>query len=260
MPDLFPFRVEWIQAFLLVFTRISATLAFLPIFGGQGSPSQLKIGLAALMSIVVFPMVDTRGVNMDVDVMSMAMVILGEAMIGLLTGFLVNMVFAAVQLAGSIIDFQVGFGIVNVVDPVTNAQVSVTAQLLNITAMLLFLAFNAHHLVLMGLADSFRIIPPGGFHAGSGIGEMLMQLMSGVFNSAAQIAAPVTVTLLILQTAMGLVARTVPQINIFIVGFPITITIGLLTIAFCLPAFSLYMNKMFIGMVAQMDQLYAIIH
>ena len=256
MPDLFPFPIEWIQAYLLVFVRVTAMVTFMPILGGQAIPTSMKVALSAMIAVVIFPLVDTRGVSVDVDVLTMGLLIVSETMIGLLTAMLVNMVFASVQLAASVVDFQIGFGIVNVVDPITNAQVSVSGQLLNITAMLIFLSLNAHHMIIAGLADSYAIVPIGGFDMSPGLGNLFIHAMGLVYVTAMQIAAPTTVTLLLKQAAMGLIARTVPQVNIFIVGFPLTIALGLLTLAICLPALSVYLGKLYDGLASRIDAAY----
>jgi len=258
MPDLFPYPLEWFQAYLLIFTRIASTITFMPVLGGTGIPGQVKAGLAAITAGVIFPFVDRAPVVMDVDVLVMAVMVAQEALTGAATAMMVNLILSIVQLAGSMIDFQVGFGIVNVVDPVSGAQVSVTTQILNITTTLIFLAVNAHHMALAGVMNSFSAIPLGGAHFNAGITELFMRTMSGVFLSGAQIAAPVTIALLLQQAAMGLVARTVPQINIFVVGFPFTISVGLLTLAFTLPAFSQYMQRTFEFMGRNMETLYGL--
>ena len=130
MPDFFPFQIETIQAFLLALTRVTATLAFIPVVGGKAVPNQVKAGLSVLVTIIIFPMLKTDHISVDMDVISMSLMIAGEVLIGFTTAFLVALVFAGVQLAGSIIGFQAGFGIVNVVDPITSLQVSLTSQYL----------------------------------------------------------------------------------------------------------------------------------
>lgn len=256
MPDLFPVRVEWLQAYLLVLVRVSSMIVFLPVFGAANMPRVVKAGLSALTAAVMFPLLDTKAVSVDMDILEMALLVAGEAMIGIATAFLVNLMLSAVNIAGSFIDFQIGYGIVNVIDPATGAQVSVTTQLLNITTMLLLLALNAHHMMLTGVADSFSIVPVGGFHAGEGFGEIFVNAMRAALTSSAQIAAPVTVTLLIQQAALGLMARTVPQLNIFAVGFPFTIAVGLLTISFSMPAFAMYVERLLGDMSQKMTLLF----
>lgn len=256
MPDLFPLAPESIQAFLMVFTRISASLAFMPVLGGQGVPRPARAGLAVFVSAIVFPLVDTTGVRVDMDMLAMGGMIAGEALVGLMTALIVTLVFAGVQLAGAVIGFQVGFGIVNVVDPVTSAQVSITSQFLNIFAVLLFLTFNMHHLLLNGLAQSFAQVPLGGFAPDRKLLDLVMDATAASFLAGAQIAAPVTMILLLKQAAMGLIARTIPQINIFIVGFPLTIAFGLLVMALSLSPLAVYLFKLFSRMVSQVGIAY----
>lgn len=256
MPDLFPFQAETIQAFLLALTRVAATLAFIPVTGGRAVPSQVKVGLSFLVTIIIFPMLKSDHIGVDLDVISISLMIAGEALIGLTTAFFVTLVFAGVQLAGSIIGFQAGFGIVNVVDPMTSMQVSLTSQYLNLFTTLLFLSFNIHHIMILGVADSFNHVPIGGLAADDGLLTILFDSMSAVYMTGAQISAPLTIMLLLKQAAMGLIVRTIPQMNIMIVGLPMTIAFSLLTIAVSLPTMSVYIEKLFSRMATQMEILY----
>jgi flagellar biosynthetic protein FliR len=258
MPDLFPFQVDTIQAFLLALTRVTGTLAFIPVTGGKAVPNQVKVGLSILVTIIIFPMLKIDHVNVDVDVITMSLMIAGEALIGLTTAFFVTLVFAGVQLAGSIIGFQAGFGIVNVVDPITSMQVSLTSQYFNLITTLLFLSFNIHHILILGVADSFNFVPIGGLAADAGLLDILFESMKAVYVTGAQISAPLTVMLLLKQAAMGLIVRTIPQMNIMIVGLPITIAFSLLTIAVSLPTMSVYIEKLFSLMSEQMIAVYSL--
>jgi len=253
MPDLFPFQIETIQAFLLVLTRVTATLAFIPITGGRAAPNQVKVALSFLVAIIIFPMLKTDHISVDMDVISISLMIATEALIGLSTAFFVTLVFAGVQLAGSIIGFQAGFGIVNVVDPLTSMQVSLTSQYFNLVTTLLFLAFNIHHIMILGVADSFNYVPLGGFNAHAGLLDILFDSMSAVYMTGAQISAPLTVMLLLKQAAMGLIVRTIPQMNIMIVGLPMTIAFSLITIAVALPSMGVYIEKLFSRMTSQIE-------
>ncbi len=259
MPDLFPFPIETIQAFLLALTRVTATLAFIPITGGKAVPNLVKVGLSGLVTIVIFPMIETSHISVDVDVFSMSLMIASEILIGVSTALFVNFVFAGVQLAGAAIGFQVGFGIVNVVDPITSLQVSLTSQYFNLVTTLLFLAFNVHHILLRGVAGSFSMVPLGGFSADDALLDVLFDSMSAVYMTGAQISAPLTVMLLLKQAAMGLIVRTIPQMNIMIVGLPMTIALGLITIAITLPTMSVYIEKLFNRMAYQIDLFYHLI-
>jgi len=255
MPTIFPFPVETVLAFMLVLARVSALLAFMPIFGGS-MPRQVKTGLAIMVSIVLFPTVDSSQVQEDWGVFTLAAAVASEALIGLVGAFMVSLVFAGAQMAGAVMGFQIGFGIVNVVDPATNQQVSLTAQFMNIIAILLFLILNMHHFVLLALADSFAAIPLGAMVFPSELGQVLSVTFGEIFVTGFRVAAPVTATLLLMQAAMGLIARTVPQMNVFVVGFPLTISVGLLTLGAALPTFSLFYENQFMVMIERLGLLF----
>ncbi len=253
--DFLPFTVETVQSFTLVFTRVSAFIAFMPVLGGK-VPKQVRAGLGFFTSLVVFPMVDDSLVSLDVDVFTMALLIVGEAMIGLIAAFIVSLVFAGVQLGGSIMGFQVGFAIVNVMDPTTNQQVSLLGQFMNIIAILIFLTLDVHHHLLMVLAESFTLIPLTGFTFDLDMGDTLLHAVSMVYYTGMQIAAPVTITLLLKQAAMGLIARTVPQMNIMIVGMPLTIAVGLFTLSLTLPTYTRVMANIFSRSVERVSMIF----
>ncbi len=259
MTDFFSIEPEKLVAFMLVLTRISAMTAFMPVLGGN-MPRHMKSGLAVMMTAVLYPVIDTQSVPLGIDVFDLILMVMGEAFIGVTAAFIVTLVFAGIQLGGAIIGFQIGFGIVNVIDPITNLQVSLTGQFMNLVAILLFLAMNVHHYVLIGLAETFSIVPITGVVLNRDVGDLIMHLATTIFLTGAQVAAPVSVTLLLKQAAMGLIARTVPQMNIMIVGFPLTIGIGLFALAYTLPLFIGYTANLFDDVQAQITATAGMMH
>lgn len=158
-------------------------------------------------------------------------------MIGVMVGFAGRLIFDGIQLAGQLIGFQMGFSIVNVIDPVNNEQVSIISQFQYLIAMLIFLVMNGHHIFLYAIAESFRILPPLGFHFSGELMQLMLVFVRNMLEVAIKTGAPIIAVLLFMSVGMGLVARTVPQINIFIVGFPLQIAIGLIGIGVTLPMF-----------------------
>ena len=152
------------------------------------------------------------------------------------------------QLAGQLVGFQMGFGIVNVIDPQTSAQVSIIAQFENIITLLTFLALNAHHWFIMAIAKSFEVVPLLTFSFTNSLMEALLRLSCDMFVVAAKVAAPIIAILLFTSVALGLLARTVPQMNIFIVGFPLKLAIGLLAVGLTLPLLSTLLRNLFQGL------------
>ena len=163
--------------------------------------------------------------------------------IGLAIAFAIRLIFTAVQLAGTMVDFQMGFGVVNVIDPQTQAQVSITAQSQNILAVLIFLAADAHHIIIGAIVQSFELINPATVDFSNVTPEMILRYFSSMFVIAIKIAAPIMAILFFLSVGLGLVARTVPQMNVFIVGFPLQIGVGLLMVALAMPFFSLVLQN-----------------
>ena len=164
---------------------------------------------------------------------------------GLILGFVVLLLFIGIQFAGQLAGLQMGFGIVNVIDPQSSEQVSIIGQFLNILAILLVLTLNGHHLILQGLVHSFEVVPLGGIEFKEVVMQKLVVLSNEVFIIAIKISIPVLLSLFLISVAMGILARTVPQMNVFIVGFPLKIGVGMAMLALSLPLFQMVLVKMF---------------
>jgi flagellar biosynthetic protein FliR len=157
--------------------------------------------------------------------------------VGALLGFTVNLVFTAVRYAGSIVGMQIGFAIVNSFDPLSNSQVSVISQMYYLLAVLLFFTTGAHQILVAAMFQSCLAVPP--FAPGDPVGGAwyLMREFSSVFILGLKIAAPVVIVLLLVSASMGVIVKTVPQLNVLVVGFPIKIGVGLITLGLSLVFF-----------------------
>jgi flagellar biosynthetic protein FliR len=226
-----------------VFFRVGALILFVPVLGSRQVPASMKIGLILFTSIVIFPLVQARPLPEPQGIFDLAVFLLSDVTIGLGIAYITRLIFAAVQIAGTVVDFQMGFGVVNVIDPQTDTQVSVTAQFHNIVAVLIFLAVDAHHFILQAIVESFFIINPAEINFSSLTPEYMLYLFSGTFTTAVKIAAPIMAILFFLSVGLGLVARTVPQMNVFIVGFPLQIGVGLLMVGLSISFFSILVQQ-----------------
>lgn len=242
--NLFSLSLPQVQAAILVFIRIGAILIAAPLFGSRNVPFQLKAGLSLVLAMVIFPVAGFQEVYLT-GIPSLVTAMMGEVLIGVIIGFTARLIFSAVQLAGQLIGFQMGFGIVNVIDPQTSTQFSIVAQFQNIMTLLIFLVLDAHYWFILAISSSFELIPPLGFCFTNSLMEAIVSLSCDMFVIAAKVAAPVIAVLLFTSVALGLIARTVPQMNIFIVGFPIKIAIGLLGVGFSLPLLSVMLRNLF---------------
>lgn len=242
--SLFSLPLPQVQAAVLVFIRTGAILITAPLFGSRNVPLKLKAGLSLVLTLAIFPLVGFKEVYLA-SVPSLVSAMAGEVLIGVIIGFTARLIFAAVQLAGELAGFQMGFGIVNVIDPQTSTQFSIIAQFQNIITLLVFLALDAHYWFMLAISKSFELIQPLGFCFTDSLMEAIISLSCDMFVIAAKVAAPVIAVLFFTSVALGLIARTVPQMNIFIVGFPVKIAIGLLGVGFSLPLLSYLLRNLF---------------
>lgn len=240
------------ENFLFVFFRVGAIITFAPILGSSQIPSTLKIGLIFIFSIAVFPLVKDLPMPQPRGIFELAVYLISDAAIGLAIAFATRLVFTAVQVAGTVIDFQMGFGVVNVIDPQTQSQVSITAQFQNILVILIFLAADAHHFIIQAIVQSFHEINPHLVGFSSMTASYVLELFTATFVVAVKIAAPTMAILFFLSVGLGLVARTVPQMNVFIVGFPLQIGVGLLMIGLSLSFFSIIIQEQIAQLPAQL--------
>ncbi|GGB56472.1 flagellar biosynthetic protein FliR [Fictibacillus barbaricus] len=224
-------------AFILILTRVSAFFLTIPVFSNKNLPVIHKIGLALFLSWIMLYAINPDPVPVN---SSFLILIIKEAMIGLSIGFIAAIVFYAIQVAGGFIDLQMGFAIANVFDPQTGIQTPLMGRYLYTFAVLFLLATDAHHMLLDGIFYSYKFLPLDSAIANFGNGSMtkfVISVFSGMFLVALQMAIPIVGTLFLADLALGIVARTVPQMNIFVIGLPLKILIALVLFLVVMPAF-----------------------
>lgn len=234
-----------LQLFFLIFLRVGSILMSIPVFDSKSIPLFFKIALAFATSIILFPMLRVDPVPMATSVFSLAVGAAGEILLGLIIGFSVKLIFAGIQLAGQLAGYQMGLALANVIDPSTSEQVPLLAQFNNLFGLLIFISINAHYLFIRALTHSFEMVPPFNVNFSSALMEHLIKMSGNMFVIGIQVGAPVIAALLITSVAFGLIARTVPQMNVFIVAMPLKIGVGLLFLGFGLPYFSVFLENVF---------------
>ncbi|MDQ0214287.1 flagellar biosynthetic protein FliR [Oikeobacillus pervagus] len=219
-----------LSIFLLIFVRVSCFFVTMPLFSYRTIPSMHRIAFALVLSWMMYYSLDVTPFEINAEYY---LLVLKEALVGLLIGFIAYMILAAVQIAGGFIDFQMGFAIANVIDPQTGAQSPLLGQYLYMFSLLLLLAVDGHHIILDGIFYSYQMIPmkeafiPFG---NENLAEYIVKAFNSMFIIAFQMAIPVVATLFLVDVALGIVARTVPQLNIFVVGFPIKIAVSFIVL------------------------------
>ena len=237
-----------LQLFFLVFLRVGAIIMSIPVFDSKSVPIFFKIALAFTTSMVLFPLLELEPLPVLNNLFAMGVSAAGEILLGLVIGFSVKLIFAGIQLAGQLAGYQMGMALANVMDPSSSQQVPLLAQFNNLFALLIFITINAHYWFIRALTHSFQLVPPLTVNFSGTLMEHLIKMSGNMFVIGIQIGAPVIAALLITSVAFGLIARTVPQMNVFIVAMPLKIAVGLLFLGFSLPYFSAFLEKIFNGL------------
>jgi len=243
------FGVEKLEIFLLVLARTAAIFSVVPVLGSTQVPMQVK----ALVSVgVALVFVSVSDLNSPVvDALPMAFMVAKEAIIGLVIGFVVLLIFTAIQVAGELIDLQSGFSFATMLDPINGAQTAVAARLHYLLAGLLFFVTNAHHIMIRGLADSFLLLPIGNMTINTAVARGIIDLFVLLFGIAIRIAAPVLATVFLADVALILLARAVPQANLLIVGLQLKLGAGIIGLVVTLPVLLMTSQGVFCNMYSQ---------
>jgi len=234
--------------FLLIFVRISGIFMMMPIFSSHNISGRVKAGFALIVTYILFPIVFNNTVVIPEHFLPFLFLVVGELIVGLILGFVSSLIFSAIQMAGQLLDMQIGFGIINMIDPLSGQQAPLIGNFKYILALLVFLATNGHHVLLAALFASFKIIPVTGIVVNVAITKFIVDLVGGLFILALKISLPVIVALLLTDVALGILARTMPQMNIFVVGVPGKIIIGIFVLSIALPFYIFFLEMAFDGM------------
>jgi flagellar biosynthetic protein FliR len=225
---------EWISPILWPFLRVLAVFTAAPIFSSRAFPVRARIALAFLVAFAAQPSMPQAPIIGFNDPAALGVVV-QQVGIGLALGFAVRLVFAAVELAGEVIGFQMGLNFAAFFDPSLNSQSSAVARFFGQITALLFVVMNGHLMVLVAVNKSFKAFPVNQNFL-QALGQMkLYNLGSDLFASALWMALPMVGMLMFVNFALGVISRVAPQMNIFAVGFPITLVVGLIGIAYTLP-------------------------
>ncbi len=238
------FEIEVFKVFVLVLLRCSGLVVAAPVLGSRNFPSRAKITLAALLAVLVTPSVATTSGLPDAP-MAFFPLAAGEILIGLMIGFVMTLVFAAIQVAGQIMDMQTGFGMMNVFNPALETQFPIFGFYFFIVAVLYLLVLNGHHQMIRALVATFRRIPLGGFVARPAMLWEVATWGRAMFIDGLMIAAPVVGAMFLAYATMGILGRLVPQIHLFVVGFPVTIAVGLFVVALVTGVYLSILDGMF---------------
>jgi flagellar biosynthetic protein FliR len=222
-------------AFLFVLVRTASILVAAPLFGANTVPLQLKMGLAVLISLVVMPM--TGPVAVPQGLVYLALGLAGEVLIGAAIGIAIRFIFSGIEYGAQLASFQMGIGMATAYDPMNGAQITVLGRFVSVLLLLIFLSVNGHLMIILALKKCFEVIPPYGMSLSGEFMENFVLFSKEVFVLAVKFSAPVVAILIFVNVALGIMGRTVPQVNMFAVGFSVTIGVGLVVMALSMPVF-----------------------
>jgi flagellar biosynthetic protein FliR len=227
----------WVISFALILVRVGALIIVAPLFSMKSVPVVIKAALVSVLSLMVMSTMEPRLDLVQFGALEIGGAVLVEALVGGIMGFSLMLLFAALAFTGQLIGIQMGFAIANVVDPTSRQQVGILAQILNLFGLALFLAVDGHLYLLQALFKSFETVPLGGASPQHNlIVASLVQQGSEIFSLGLKIGLPVVCVVLLVNCGLATLARTVPQVNIFVIGFLITISIGLLVLGLAIPS------------------------
>lgn len=228
------FGEQNLVGFMLVLARVSPLFALAPMFSSPLVPVRVRGIVAVALAIGLTPVV-AHGQHVDTAPGPLILAIAGELLIGLAFAFVIGALFAAISVAGSFLDTSIGFSFGGQVDPINGTQSSVLTQLYGLIGVLVFIAIQGDAWVVKGLDRTYQLVPLGRLPAlGALTGEVQHAFVS-IFTSAIEVAGPVMLAMALTDVAFGLVSRVVPQLNVFGVGFPAKVTVGIVLIGVSLP-------------------------
>lgn len=254
--DLGDILSNYTYVFILIMARYIGLFLLAPILGSRVIPVRVRIALIYFLAVLTLPLLSNlQAIALPINPVIIGLGVISELAVGFTIGFISFLVFAVIQLAGQFIDMRMGFAIVNVMDPITGMSAPLMGQFKNVLAILLFLTINGHHLLIKTLYQSYNLIELGGAAFSRSTFQYIFQTTADIFMLAFQLALPVIGTLFIADVIFGFLARSIPQMNIFIVGLPMKILIGLLVLILSIHFTVYFFQDLFSSMYQQLYQL-----
>ncbi len=236
------FEPSRLLTYFLIIMRMGGLFFTAPVFSSSTLNNQVRMILVLIISLLLLPIVTPVTIT-DPNLLWLVVSVAKEILIGVCIGGMTSLLFAGLQLGGYLVDYQMGFGMVSVIDPASNANVSFSGQVYNLLGTLIFLGIYGHHIFLRAVGQSFEYMPIGDFTFNQDGLMFVLSMFITIFVVAIQLTAPIFMALMITNVVMGIMARLVPQMNIMVIGFPVKITIGALMLIASMQLFYIAYEK-----------------
>ena len=244
LPDPLHISAQVLTAFLLLFARVIGMFAAFPMFGERNVPWQARIGISFYMALLLLPSTTAHQPLPALDFVMLGLGFIRELLVGLSIAYLGRLLFGAFQFAVNALDFQSGLSFVQVVNPGSDTSLSVMGQFLNTLMLLLFLEMDGHHLIIRAFAASLQAAPLGYASPPLPTATLVAQMFGTFVSYGLQLALPAVLLLTLVDIAMGIVGRVVPQLNVFLVALPVKIMVMIVTLGLTLPVVSDIMGRL----------------
>lgn len=256
--DLSLLAVPTVITFLLMLIRISGMMVSSPFFTNTGIPAYTKVGFSVMFAFLLFPLhAGVSSYQAPTDLIQFALVASQEFILGLLIGFVLELLFTGIRMSGEILGVQMGMSVSGALDPISGVQTPLLGQMYFIFALLVFLSLNIHHALIVAVNRSFEMIPLGGFITRMDLlADRFMVLGADMFVTALLVGLPVMGLLLASEAALGFVAKVMPQMNIFIVSLPLKSALGLVMVMVSLPYVGDFIANQYAELVQHLLGLY----
>ncbi len=256
--DLPNFSLPLIQGFLICLARVAAMFAAIPVFSGSQVPFQMRLGVAVMFAMITYPVVKDYIPHESFTILGFGLVVAAEIVLGLLVGFLAQLVFMAAEFAGSLIGYQMGFAAANIFDPSTQSQVALISRFQGIFAILLFLSLNIHHLFLEAIVASFEMLPPGSLTLSGGAIPMIVEVANHSLVLSLRLVAPILALLILSTLTLGVMSRVFPQLNVFMISFPVNIGISFIVMGLTFGIVSSLLKEEFFSLPERFLRLFSL--
>ena len=237
MVNLLPLIQDYIPLFGVILIRVAGIVVAIPAFSSRTVPLHVRIGLLIGLTVILFPIVSDQIRPLTISFPQVVPLLFTEFMVGMVLGFAISFVMNAFIIAGELIGIQMGINLISALDPIAGGQVPILGQFMGLLGMLIFLAIDGHHMMFEALVASFQLVPPMHVHFSGFLVESVLKLGLGMFVLALKVGAPVMTAVFIVTLGMGILGRTIPQLNVMLNNVPITIGVGLLVLGLSLPLF-----------------------
>lgn len=237
--------VEQFQSFTICTARVTGFLSAIPVYFSAQSPVRLKAGLTIALSLLFFPLLQPYTHSLDYRIAPYLLLIVNETLLGMVIGLVSRFIFTSVEYGGTVIGYQMGFAAANIFDPQNQRQTALISQFQNVFAIMLFLSLDIHHYFIQLTVQSYELLPPGRLNFSGEAVPYIIELSSRMFMLGAQFSAPILAILLLSGLILGILSRTFPQLQVFLLSFPLNIGISFVVIGLTLGMVRILLSREF---------------